>query len=42
MKNRNQQSFLQVSLSSIIVQKQKKPTLAHERRRYKIVQNKDS
>ena len=29
MKNRNQQSFLQVSLSSIIVQKQKNRTLAH-------------
>ena len=44
-KNRNQNSFLQVSLSSIyIVQKQKNRTLTHwnytEQRRYKIVQNK--
>ena len=30
MENRNQKSFLQVSLSSIIVQKQKHRTLAHQ------------
>ena len=49
MKNMNQQSFLQISLSSIIAQKPKKKkiqTLAHwntVRHRYKIVQNiKDS
>ena len=41
----DQQSFLQVSLSGIVMQKQKYRTLAHwntERQRYKIVQNKDS
>ena len=41
----DQQSFLQVSLSSIVAQKQKNRTLPHwntKRQRYKIVENKDS